>query len=192
MFMKDREGKIFGWGLNNRGQLGFGFDNEENKERPEHVEGSPVPFTGEISLELTLCPGLSGLNIQEMSLGDYHSLAMTEDGRVLSFGFNSSGQLGFSIRTGADGQPEVYEAPHVADDSDDSMDLEEEEKKEKKPEGEVETKEMAEEKKAEIEKKAEEKMVSVYMPIPTYIPFFERLHAQGTFLYLLPMGTFQH
>jgi PKD repeat protein len=42
-------------------------------------------------------PGLSG--ITAVSTGHYHSLALTQDGRVWAWGFNASGQLGDGTRT---------------------------------------------------------------------------------------------
>lgn len=38
---------------------------------------------------------LRGFDVSEIAAGDYHSLALDKEGRVFSFGDNSSGQLGF-------------------------------------------------------------------------------------------------
>ncbi|KAI1489921.1 regulator of chromosome condensation 1/beta-lactamase-inhibitor protein II [Biscogniauxia mediterranea] len=40
---------------------------------------------------------LKGFKISKVAAGDYHSLALDEDGRVFVFGDNSSGQLGFEF-----------------------------------------------------------------------------------------------
>lgn len=47
---------------------------------------------------------LKGFEINKIAAGDYHSLALDKEGRVFSFGDNSSGQLGFEYSS---------EAPHV-------------------------------------------------------------------------------
>ncbi|KAL2023703.1 hypothetical protein VTK56DRAFT_1417 [Thermocarpiscus australiensis] len=39
--------------------------------------------------------GLRGFNIKAIAAGDFHSLALDSEGRVFSFGDNSTGQLGF-------------------------------------------------------------------------------------------------
>ncbi|KAI0533975.1 regulator of chromosome condensation 1/beta-lactamase-inhibitor protein II [Xylaria digitata] len=40
---------------------------------------------------------LKGFKISQVAAGDYHSLALEQDGRVFVFGDNSSGQLGFEV-----------------------------------------------------------------------------------------------
>ncbi|KAI0419804.1 regulator of chromosome condensation 1/beta-lactamase-inhibitor protein II [Xylaria grammica] len=40
---------------------------------------------------------LKGFKISQIAAGDYHSLALEQDGRVFVFGDNSSGQLGFEV-----------------------------------------------------------------------------------------------
>lgn len=47
---------------------------------------------------------LRGFKIKQIATGDFHSLALDEEGRVFSFGDNSSGQLGFNYNS---------EAPYV-------------------------------------------------------------------------------
>lgn len=47
---------------------------------------------------------LKGFDIKKIASGDYHSLALDKEGRVFSFGDNSSGQLGFEYSS---------EAPYV-------------------------------------------------------------------------------
>lgn len=44
---------------------------------------------------------LSGYKVEEIASGDYHSLALTKDGRLFVWGDNSSGQLGVKFLTGA-------------------------------------------------------------------------------------------
>ncbi|KAI1171628.1 regulator of chromosome condensation 1/beta-lactamase-inhibitor protein II [Nemania sp. FL0916] len=42
-------------------------------------------------------PQLKGFKISQIAAGDYHSIALEQDGRVFVFGDNSSGQLGFEV-----------------------------------------------------------------------------------------------
>ena len=65
-------GKIYVWGLNNRGQLGLG--DEDNKTLPQ--EFSTVT------------------NIIMINCGEYHTIALTRDNRIYVWGKNTLGQLG--------------------------------------------------------------------------------------------------
>ncbi|KAM5338406.1 putative E3 ubiquitin-protein ligase HERC6 isoform 2-T2 [Glossophaga mutica] len=69
------KGRVFAWGAGSEGQLGT----EEFKE---------IIFTPKKIKTLT------GKKIIQVSCGDYHSLALSEDGQVFSWGKNSHGQLG--------------------------------------------------------------------------------------------------
>ncbi|XP_006143352.1 probable E3 ubiquitin-protein ligase HERC6 [Tupaia chinensis] len=69
------KGRVFAWGAGSEGQLGIG----EFKERsftPQKIKA------------------LAGIKIIQVSCGYYHSLALSEDGQVFSWGKNSHGQLG--------------------------------------------------------------------------------------------------
>ena len=68
----DRQGQVWGWGLNNMGQLGDGTRN--NRYRPQTI------------------PGLGG--VIAIAAGAGHSLALDRQGRVWSWGGNARGQLG--------------------------------------------------------------------------------------------------
>lgn len=67
--------KVVGWGLNNWGQLG-------------------VPVTGECFYTPTVIRSLSGKGITQLACGEHHTLALTSDGTVLSFGRAAYGRLG--------------------------------------------------------------------------------------------------
>ncbi|KAK3985899.1 protein FMP25, mitochondrial [Cladorrhinum sp. PSN332] len=64
------------------------------KNRPS---GVPYDHPQEVST-------LRNVNIKSIAAGDYHSLALSKDGHIFTFGDNTFGQLGF--------QPDVY-APYI-------------------------------------------------------------------------------
>ncbi|XP_049645846.1 probable E3 ubiquitin-protein ligase HERC6 [Suncus etruscus] len=68
-------GMVFAWGAGTEGQLGIG----EFKERVD----TPMKIKS-----------LSGIKIIQISCGDHHSLALSEDSQLFSWGSNSHGQLG--------------------------------------------------------------------------------------------------
>jgi len=69
-----KKGRVYSFGYDNNGQLGFGDYKYKDKNIP------------------TLIPGLN--NIIQAIAGSWHSLALTKNGLVYSFGRNQSGQLG--------------------------------------------------------------------------------------------------
>ncbi|XP_037686165.1 probable E3 ubiquitin-protein ligase HERC6 isoform X2 [Choloepus didactylus] len=69
------KGRVFAWGAGSEGQLGIG----EFKE---------ISFTPRKINTLT------GTKIIQVSCGHFHSLALSQDGKVFSWGKNSQGQLG--------------------------------------------------------------------------------------------------
>ncbi|XP_065847291.1 RCC1 domain-containing protein RUG3, mitochondrial [Euphorbia lathyris] len=70
------EGQIWNWGANSNYELGRG----------DKVGGwRPNPI-----------PSLENVRIIQVASGGYHSLALTDEGRVLSWGFGGHGQLGHS------------------------------------------------------------------------------------------------
>jgi alpha-tubulin suppressor-like RCC1 family protein len=73
----DSRGDVWAWGTNEYGRLGQGDDST--------LEDSKVPIK---VLQLT--------NIKDVRAGREHSLALTRDGKVMSWGANYSGQLGDS------------------------------------------------------------------------------------------------
>lgn len=75
--LKSEDGKVFSFGENNQGQLGDG----TNKQRDTAV----AVLTSGV---------LNGTNITFISAGDQHSLVISGDGAVFSFGRNHYGQLG--------------------------------------------------------------------------------------------------
>ncbi|XP_015266272.1 PREDICTED: probable E3 ubiquitin-protein ligase HERC6 [Gekko japonicus] len=83
-------GRVFSWGAGTFGQLGTG----ELKDRliPKKIEG------------------LSTCKIIQVACGHYHSIVLTKDGRVFSWGQNSYGQLGIGKEVSSHGQPQHVSA----------------------------------------------------------------------------------
>lgn len=78
------EGKVYAWGDNEDGQLGKGtIDSTDNL-----ANSVPVDITNNFT---TLA---SSDKIIAVSAGEYHSLALSADGRVYTWGNNYDGQLG--------------------------------------------------------------------------------------------------
>jgi regulator of chromosome condensation len=76
-------GKVYAWGLNQFGQCGIdrhGFVGEDGA-----VIASP-----------SIVEALENYNIVDVTGGEHHSVALTADGQVLSFGRMDCSQLGFS------------------------------------------------------------------------------------------------
>ncbi|CAM1306969.1 RCCD1 (predicted) [Pycnogonum litorale] len=70
-------GRIYGYGLNSRGQLG---------------SGCAVDVT--CSATPSLIEALHGIKVTSIDCGAWHSVALTEFGDVYTWGWNESGQLG--------------------------------------------------------------------------------------------------
>lgn len=75
-------GEVWTWGLNNHGQLG--------RTITEWVSGRERPAQQGITPGRV--PGLS--NIIAIAAGEYHTLALSRDGKIYSWGYNEYGQLG--------------------------------------------------------------------------------------------------
>ena len=72
------EGRLFTWGRNDNGQLGDGTTVSKS---------TPTEITSRISLA-------TEDKIIQVSLGEYHSAALTSEGRLFTWGRNDNGQLG--------------------------------------------------------------------------------------------------
>jgi len=85
------DGTVYTWGYNNRGQLG---DNTTTQRE------TPVKVLKGAYSEGTTYLGDNGSNeIIAVAIGDYHSIALAEDGTVYSWGYNNNSQLGDNTTT---------------------------------------------------------------------------------------------
>lgn len=82
------DGTVFGWGLNNFGQLGIEVDTSDEDEAvdPDQLKN--------VSHAPILIESLSHLHVVETVCGEQHSLFRTKEGKVYGFGRNSFHQLG--------------------------------------------------------------------------------------------------
>ena len=81
----DRQGNLYSWGFNAYGQLGLG--NETKQSTPVFVNS----FGGEKVIQLA-----GTMNSKDINSGEHfgHCIALTESGRVFTWGYNIRGQLG--------------------------------------------------------------------------------------------------
>ena len=73
------DGRVFAWGFNGEGQLGNG-----------------TTTTSLVPVQVHLP---AGTRVTGIAGGDFHSVAVTTDGRALAWGFNAEGQLGNGTAT---------------------------------------------------------------------------------------------
>ena len=78
------EGKVYAWGSNFHGELGI----DENDENNNDIEMMKTPI---------LLKSLESIKIKIISCGEVHSLALSENGDIYSWGDCSYGQLGHSF-----------------------------------------------------------------------------------------------
>jgi regulator of chromosome condensation len=83
-FVIDNQGRVFSWGLNSFGETGI----MDNAGEDAAVTQRP-----------TLVESLSDYKIKEISGGGHHSLACTEDGKLLSWGRIDGHQVGLPMST---------------------------------------------------------------------------------------------
>jgi alpha-tubulin suppressor-like RCC1 family protein len=79
------DGRVLCWGNNYSGQLGIAIN-------VQSTEGYPIPTVVDQD-ELGV--------VQQIALGGFHTCALRNDGRVLCWGLNTSGQLGVNTNLGA-------------------------------------------------------------------------------------------
>ncbi len=91
-------GAIFAWGWNHFGQLGIGCSYTTSCEPA--LEPRPVAVPTNLQ------------KVKAVAAGGFHSLALLENGTVLSWGFNGVGQLGFGT---TDAQVSPHPVPGLTD-----------------------------------------------------------------------------
>ena len=89
----DSKGNVWAWGSNDNGRLGQGNSDQPNSKLPIQV------------------PQLQ--NVVSVQAGKGHSLALTQDGRVFSWGTNFSGQLGMSGSSRSTPTPIEFLLPNI-------------------------------------------------------------------------------
>ena len=77
----DVEGKVYSWGASACGQLGLA----SMKDLPTDIEGYPYQPTPRL-VEL-----LENVHIQQISCGDAHTVALSKDGKLYSWGGGGCG-----------------------------------------------------------------------------------------------------
>jgi len=82
------DGELYAWGGNDHGQLG---DNSST-DRHTPINVTDGAYDGKKDLGDTA-------PITAVALGEYHSIALCEDGTVYSWGYNNAGQLGDGTNT---------------------------------------------------------------------------------------------
>ena len=82
------DGKVYAWGLNSSGQLGFYEDDEYLEIFKEDIKLITTPI---------LIKDLENIKIKIISCGEVHSLALSQNGDIYSWGGCSYGQLGHSF-----------------------------------------------------------------------------------------------
>ncbi|XP_069834360.1 probable E3 ubiquitin-protein ligase HERC6 isoform X2 [Dendropsophus ebraccatus] len=85
------EGNIFTWGEGSQGQLGSG----------QFPQKSPIPRK---------IAGLSGLRIIQISCGHFHTVALSADSNVFSWGKNDVGQLGLGKQIPNQASPQLVKS----------------------------------------------------------------------------------
>uniref|UniRef100_A0A8C5MMK1 HECT domain-containing protein n=1 Tax=Leptobrachium leishanense TaxID=445787 RepID=A0A8C5MMK1_9ANUR len=87
------QGNVFTWGEGTEGELGTGQLNQTNSI-PRRISG------------------LSNSKIIQVSCGHFHSIALSDDGRVFSWGSNKAGQLGLGKQTPNQARPQIVMSLH--------------------------------------------------------------------------------
>jgi regulator of chromosome condensation len=88
-FAIDSLGDVWGWGLNLRGQTGI----EIGEGRYEEIIETPR----RVSTMSKGSPFLAGSRVVDIACGEFHSMFLSDDGRVFTCGAYDSGQLGLAL-----------------------------------------------------------------------------------------------
>jgi len=94
-------GALFAWGSNDYGQCGAA---------GSALDLGELSHPREVELKQKHLPGSGKPALAAISAGGYHSMALTEDGVVLTWGAGRWGQLGHGLRSEAEPEPFEVEA----------------------------------------------------------------------------------
>ncbi|XP_030838471.1 probable E3 ubiquitin-protein ligase HERC4, partial [Strongylocentrotus purpuratus] len=95
------DGRVYSWGRNDVGQLGI----RKKKQRYDNQSQITQDFTPRLIEEL------SNYDVIQIACGDVHSIALTLDGRLFSWGCNRHGQLGVETKWAAKEAKDHAEKP---------------------------------------------------------------------------------
>ena len=94
------DGKVFSWGSSQGGQLGLPLEilEKQPKFKNNYYVSTPVNVPIYNKNNKTKNDGeINEINIIKISCGEAHSIALSNDGKVYSWGFGSNGQLGLGF-----------------------------------------------------------------------------------------------
>lgn len=97
----DETGNLYSFGKGSHGQLGHGKLDDE--------------------IEPKLVEALAGIKIKKIAAGNWHSCAISQDGDLYVWGWNSNGQLGLGIEEDDKKFVSVMASPHVVDFDDEEL-----------------------------------------------------------------------
>jgi len=92
MVVIDDTGRIYSWGLNNKGQLGAG-SSDQNHWQPQLLNSSLNIYNANKAREKLELFGI-GFNITQLACGFGHNVCVTSEAKVYGWGNQSHGQLG--------------------------------------------------------------------------------------------------
>ncbi|ETO80364.1 hypothetical protein F444_05120 [Phytophthora nicotianae P1976] len=85
------DGVVFCWGSNSHGQLGI---IPSSSSKPAEGPAKPSPTTFPRPAVMHQVPALRSVSVRQVACGVLHSLALTSDGKVFSWGCSDGGRLG--------------------------------------------------------------------------------------------------
>lgn len=84
-----KDKRVWSWGSNSKGQLGFSSLPQSTNNSPEHTNSnrsSPVPLIEEASIKTNMNSDLMGSNILDIAAGNFHSVILTDGYKAYAYG----------------------------------------------------------------------------------------------------------